>query len=104
MAIEYDEIRNGEIINADVEIEPDHDTLRLYVGIAHEKGLQGLPTYSLEGYGAKYIRLLLETVGVSKVSELKRTAVQVRCKNGLIVAIGHHYKDKWFNFEKEKPE
>lgn len=52
-------------------------------------------------WGLEFIKRILETLEVGLWEDLKNTPVRVKREHTKIHAIGHFYKDKWFNPEED---
>lgn len=89
------EERNALIKSTEIFIE-DHGILTIFVHLDYGGAGQGFGGYGLDKHASVFIRGVMETVGVTKWSDLPGKAIRVRSDYGKIVAIGNILKDKWF--------
>lgn len=104
------EIKNAKITKADLSME-DHGALCYYLtlegngwgvvygGVEIGKGYLGAKDFSGFGKGTEAIMRIMDTVGVSKWSELngKHIRVKVNGWGESVDEIGNIIEDKWFN-------
>lgn len=57
---------------------------------------QGFPAYNLQTDASKFLLPLIKTVGAKSYEDLTGHLVRVKRDNGIIVAVGHIFDDKWF--------
>lgn len=100
-------IKNAEVANADVFIE-DHGILTFMIdikmGSTHigfggyymDEHIEGSELRSGNFYGPALLRQFLDTVGVSKVSQLKGKFLRVDDDGHKLKGIGHIVEDRWF--------
>lgn len=97
------EIRNAKIKTTFLGVE-DHGIFTSIVHLEWEGAGQGFGMYNIGGkfpsnMGTKFLRELLEVVGVEKWEDLPGTFVRVKSGSMKIHAIGHIIKDRWFSPE-----
>jgi hypothetical protein len=106
------EIKNAKIRYTRLEIE-DHGILTYWIGLDYGGSGQGFGGFALDGGNPKkfvscrWIRELLETVGVNRWEDLVGTPIRVEGEAwGPVSKIGHFMEDRWFDqkalFEKER--
>ena len=105
-------IENAEIKSADLSME-DHGCFTLYMalegsgwgccygGYCIGKGYLGAKEFEGSSKGNEYIMRIMDTVGVSKFSDLKGKYVRVAVKGwgDTVKIIGNILKDQWFSPE-----
>ncbi len=105
-------IENAKITSVDLSME-DHGCLTLsmvldgggwgctYGGYCLGHGYLGASSFDGSPKGLEYIMRIMDTVGVSKFSELEGKYVRVATKGwgGIIKIIGNVIKDQWFDPE-----
>ncbi len=105
-------IENAKITSADLSME-DHGCLTLYMGLDGSgwgcnyggyclgKGYLGAKEFSGFAKGLEYIMQIMNTVGVSRFSELKGKYVRVATKGfgDCVKIIGNIIDDRWFDPE-----
>lgn len=100
------EVKNVEIVNAEIEIEA-HGLMTFNLLVKCEGFGVNLGGYV--GFNDNIIRAILDTVGVSKWSQLKGKYCRIKTEWGSSVKdIGNIVDDKWINlqelYEKEYSE
>lgn len=101
-----DETGNAKIESTFLGRE-DHGIMTFVLDLVGEGWGQGFGTYSMDTYngekrvptlfGMAIIMGILDTLEVDSWEKLKGQIVRYKRKSGRIVAIGHIYKEKWFN-------
>jgi hypothetical protein len=103
-AEKYHEVFNGIITKADVGYE-DHGIMTVFLAFEHKGGHQGIGRYSMDSFskvGINFVQRILDTVGVLQLSHLHGEPVRIALsKGGITQAIGHIYKDRWFEPQDE---
>jgi hypothetical protein len=96
------EIKNAKIQSTFLGIE-DHGIFTAMITLDYGESSQGFGNHDLtyRDYGIKYLRKILEVVGVDCWEELKGKHVRVK-SDGHIYSIGHIIEDKWFEPEGSK--
>lgn len=101
------EVKNVEIVDAEIEIE-DHGLMTFGLLVKGE-GF-GVNVGGYVGFNDNIIRAILDTVGVSKWSQLKGKYCRIKTEGwgSSVKDIGNIVDDKWINleelYEKEYPE
>jgi len=103
-----DETGNAKIENTFLGRE-DHGIMTFMLNLAGDGSRQGFGTYSMDTYNGKkrvptlfgmaIIMGILDTLEVDSWEKLKGQLVRYKRVSGMIVAIGHIYKEKWFNIK-----
>ena len=105
-------IENAKITSVDLSME-DHGCLTFYMGLNGEgwgcnyggyclgHGYLGAKKFDGSAKGLEYIMRIMDTVGVSRMSDLKGKYIRVATKGWgeIIKIIGNIIDDKWFNSE-----
>lgn len=99
--------KNAKITSV-VITNADHGLLTCFVNLEHESGAQGFGGYQLytpkfpkRDHTGFFLWRIMETVGVSRIEDLKGKIVRIEGGHSKIDAIGHVIEDKWFNPSKE---
>lgn len=104
---ENTEIKNARIASTMLGYE-DHGVLTCFLNLEFDEGsCQGFGGYFLDtnapnnkrvgtAYGMEFIARCLSTVGADKWEKLPGNCVRFSTEDGIIRAIGHITKDKWF--------
>lgn len=90
------EYQNAIIHSADILID-DHGLLTCWLDLRYGGSGQGFGGYALDNItGARFIRRILDTVGVTKWRDLAGKAIRVQNDLGKVYAIGHIVENRWF--------
>lgn len=94
-------IKNARIEGTMLGIE-GHGILTAFLYLEYDGGGQGFGGYSIEGpYASKFIKRVLEVVGVEEWEELKGKHIRVKATSIKVHEIGNILEDKWFNPRRE---
>ena len=101
------ESKNAKIASTMLGIE-DHGIMTCMLTLDYGGVSQGFGGYDLKygPYGVKFLREILETVGVSEWEDLPGKYIRVVSDHGKVHRIGHITEDRWFTPEslKDDPE
>lgn len=100
------EIKNAKIGSTFLGIE-DHGIFTAMITVDYGGSSQGFGQHNLtyKDYGIKYLRKILETVGVDSWEELVGKHIRVKKEGGYnskICSIGNIIEDKWFEPENKE--
>lgn len=94
-----DQVCNARITSASIFIE-DHGILTSFIQMDYGGACQGFGGYAIGGKGANYaghwVSRIFETLEVDDWKKLVGETCRCRIEGGMIKAIGHILKDKWF--------
>ena len=94
------ETRNAKIVSTMLGIE-DHGIMTCMLTLDYGGVTQGFGGYNLKygPYGVKFLREILETVGVSEWEDLPGKHIRAVSNLSKVHCIGHITNDQWFEPE-----
>ena len=93
------EIENAKITTTLIGLE-DHGIFSIAINFEGEGWGQGTGCYYASGDVERWIKGVIDVLGVQSWESLPNKLVRVKRQDGLLIAVGDIFKDKWFYFKK----